>query len=686
MSKNKIVALLAFIATHPAYAEKLEEITVFAHRSPTSIVDAPVNLFAITQEQIQATNAEHIHALISQVPGVNYQQGSGQESLPGIRSAVLTGAGACGNVLVLEDGIAVRGPAFCNVNELFDTHFEHANQIEVIRGPGSAIYGSNSLNGSINVSLQPYGRNVLQLDIGEDNFVRAKAALSYGNRQANDNHYGRLYATVTDTDGFRDDSGYRQQKYSWRHHSTLNQWQAKLGATYTHLDQETAGFLVGDDAYLDAERITENANPEAFRKSDSFRAWAKLSRALSDSSSLTLTPYVRHTDMDFLLHFLPGQPLETNQQDGVGLQAIVLHKPSGSVSWSWGLDADVSNGELSQTQALPTSGSAFLQATIPTGTHYNYAVDSQQFALFSELDWRINEQFETSIGLRGEYLKYDYDNRALDGRTRDDGTACAFGGCRYSRPADRSDSFSNLSPKLELKYTLNESLKLYASASRSFRAPQATELYRLQRQQSVADLDSVRATSYEMGVKYELANLVMRANVYALSQRNVIIRDSNFFNIDGNRTKSKGVELSFQHRLSPKLTWQSAITVASHQYDSEQISGGVNIRGNDIDTAPKSMANVKLNWSPYDNINAGLNFEHVGEYYLDPENENQYPGHNLWHLSLAYTVNDSLKTTLRVDNVSNKRYAERADFTGFSGERYFPGRPRALMLSLEYRL
>jgi len=164
-------------------------------------------------EQLVITSSEHIQQQLSQVPGVSLQRGDGQESLPGIRSAVLTGAGACGNVLILEEGIPVRGPAFCNVNELFDTHFEQAGQIEVTRGPGTSFYGSNSLLGSVNVSLPLIGGDFLALDVGEESYRRVKGAFSYDSGSA----IGRVFATVTDTDSFRDDSGYSQQKLSWRH-------------------------------------------------------------------------------------------------------------------------------------------------------------------------------------------------------------------------------------------------------------------------------------------------------------------------------------------------------------------------------------------------------------------------------------------------------------------------------------
>jgi outer membrane receptor for ferrienterochelin and colicin len=61
---------------------------------------------------------------------------------------VLTGPGSCGSFLLLEDGIAVRPTGFCNVNELFELPSEQAEAIEVIRGPASALYGSNAVHGT----------------------------------------------------------------------------------------------------------------------------------------------------------------------------------------------------------------------------------------------------------------------------------------------------------------------------------------------------------------------------------------------------------------------------------------------------------------------------------------------------------------------------------------------------------
>ncbi len=681
--KNKVVsgALIASCAiVSPLSAKELETLVVSSTRVEQAADQAPANVSVLGLEQLSITSAEHIQQHLSQVPSVSLQRGDGQESLPGIRSAVLTGAGACGSVLILEEGIPVRGPAFCNVNELFDTHFEQAGQIEVTRGPGTSFYGSNSLTGSVNVSLPLDGPDFIALELGEEEYRRAKGAVSY----TTDSARGKFFVTLTDTDSFRDDSGYSQQKISWRHRQDLGAWQVNAGLTATRLDQDTAGFITGLDSYLDRDLSRQNLDPEAFRETESLRAWARFSKETNTGLQLQVTPYLRATDMDFRLHFLPGDPLEQNRQTGFGWQSSLRGQLNDNVSWAIGFDADFSDGELLQTQDEPTQGSAFLQETIPTGVHYDYQVDARQLGAFGHLDWRINENLTLTAGLRAEHLDYDYDNRSLDGRTRDDGTECGFGGCRYSRPADREDSFSDLSPKLELRYALSPSARVYASAASSFRAPQATELYRLQRDQEVADLDSVQADNFELGFIYNTDSTQFAVTVYQLDQRNVIIRDSDFFNIDGNRVDSQGLELSLNQRVSNSLQWRIAGSLSDHEYASDQFSGGVNINGNEVDTAPTSQFNTALQWQANDAISAELELQHIGAYFLDLENLREYPGHEVLNLRAAYQINPQLRATARVINLTDKRFAERADFTNFTNERYFPGAPRTVFLGLRY--
>lgn len=671
-----VVTLLGLFTSVSLGAE-LEEVSVVGTRSPQPISLQAANVTLLGRDELERLSAVHIQQSLNRVPGVSLQRGNGQESLPGIRSAVLTGAGACGSVLILEESIPVRGAGVCNVNELFDTHFEQAQRIEVVRGASTAFYGSNALTGSVNVILPSEGRDQVSLEAGANDYVRAKAAVSYNG--------GRVYVSLTDDGGYRDDSGYQQQKISWRHTATVGDWQLQAGATYTDLDQDTAGFIVGLDSFRDRTLARQNLDPEAFRKTRSLRAWLKASTELSNGAEASASVYVRDTDMDFRLHFLPGDPLEQNAQTGLGWQSAITFKPNDSLSWAIGFDGDITDSELQQTQDEPTPGSAFLLETIPTGVQYDYQVDARQVAVFTHADWSINDHWRLVAGARLERIEYDYDNLSLDGRTRDDGTECGFGGCRYSRPADRDDDFTHGSPKLELHYTANDSWKFSLGLADSFRAPQATELYRLQREQTVADLDIVEAISVELTARYQSDNLQFSASLYRLDIDNLIIRDSDFFNVDDQSTLSQGIEFSLEQRLNERWSWRAVGSFADHEYTSDLIIDGRNFNGNTVDTAPDFFGSVFLTWQANPKASVELEVQHVGPYFLDPSNDREYEGHTLLNARAGYALDDHWGFALRVLNLADDRYAERADFTTFTDERYFPGEPRSIFAEARYR-
>ena len=79
-----------------------------------------------------------------------------------------------------------------------------------------------------------------------------------------------------------------------------------------------------------------------------------------------------------------------------------------------------------------------------------------------------------------------------------------------------------------------------------------------------------------------------------------------------------------------------------------------------------------------------LEWQSMGGYYLNPENLHQYEGHDLVHLRMGWAVSDSLRVYANVSNLTDEHYAERADYTSFSQERYFPGTPRSLQVGAQW--
>ncbi len=669
--------------------ETVERIETTSSRLATSSSAKGYVVSSISDDTLSMLSFQHIQESLNYVAGATVQRGNGQEYLPGLRSPVLTGAGACGGILAAEDGIPLRAAGFCNINELFEAHGEMAQHIDVIKGPASALYGSNAIHGVINVVTPDttHDEGMLALEYGSFGFTRAKIrqGKDFGeNAEVIKSGVG-INASITRDTGYRNDEGVDQEKVNLRHRYESQKILITTGLTYTHLDQDTAGYIEGFESYKDEFIARSNPNPEAFRKAKSFRLWGKLDTTWGEGHALSLTPYMRNQDMRFRMHFLPGSPTEINAQKGVGLLSQVNFVVSPQVNIDTGLDAEITTGDLLQYQQDATVGSAFLVETIPAGRHYDYSVEATLVAPYISINWK-SEAWTLALGGRYEKMHYDYTNNMNTGRVREDGSTCGFGGCRYSRPPSGDNSFSNFSPKFSFSYDVVSNLRIYGGVSRGYRAPQATELYRLQRAQQVADLEAVTATNVEFGLQGLTHSGQYTLSLYSLRKDGVIYRNSDFFNVDNGKTWHRGIELEVTQRWKENWQFDFAGTFARHTYEHSQIENEVDIQGNDIDTAPKLQFNTRVSYAFTHAIRAELEWQYVDDYFTDAENNNSYEGHDLLHARVSFKLNDTVTLYARINNLLDDEYAQRADYTSFTGPRYFPGRPRNFLLSASFNL
>lgn len=681
-----MVSTLAFAIALQSNAsnDDIEQIIVSAEKTPRLLSDIPLSVSQLGQQELQGIDAVHLNEALARVPGAWISRGNGQEQLTSLRSPVLTGAGSCGEFFIAEDGIASRPSGFCNVNQLFELNTEQAAAIEVIKGPGTVYYGGNALHGVINViSPEPRAGGELKLEAGPDDFARAQMRIGH----KADEQSIELRFSGSHDGGYKDDSGYDQQKLGLRHDYNGDQWSVKTLFSASNLNQETAGFILGKDSFKDSDLKRSNPNPEAYRDASSWRLSNAWSRAVSDDAQLTITPYVRSSEMEFIQHFLPGQALEENKQTSFGVQAKWQQTISSDLIWTLGSELEYADMELREFQENETDHpSAFLRATIPAGLHYDYQVDSNLLALYSQWRWQLSEDTLLDAGVRYERLEYDYDNLTTDGTLKVDGSQCLLFGsprtCRHARPSDREDNFDNVSYQLALQQDFTEQLSAYVRLSNSFRAPQTAELYRLQKGQTEANLDSESLQSLELGMRYFSEPLSLQLAAYSMRKDDFIFRDGDGFYIDEGKTKHKGIELDAKLKLSDQ--WQLAVAAnwAEHLYDNNPDPSLGEIKGNDIDTAPKTQFNTRLRWQPNAQLSTELEWLYLGDYYLDPQNLHKYSGHSLLNLRMAWQQ-DEWRLAARLTNLTDRDYAERADFA-FGDYRYFVGQSRGLYLSAAY--
>jgi outer membrane receptor protein involved in Fe transport len=666
-------------------AELLSEIVVTARRAPQARIDFPGSIARVSDSDLETLQAPHYSVALNRVAGVHVQRGSGQEALLAIRSPVLTGAGSCGSFLVLEDGIAVRPVGFCNVNELFEVNTAQAQAIEVIKGPGPATYGANAAHGIINiVSRDGAASPTMQIGVerGSAHYTRISLA---GSSSLGATHVS-AYGNASRDGGFREATPTREAKLNLLASHQLAGGQLQLRLAGTVLNQETAGFIRGFDSYRDRSVARSNPNPEAYRDASSLRLLASWQNGGNEQHRARIDLALRRSSMDFLQHFLLGQPLEHNSHSSAWIGGSLVRPLARNAVLRAGASLERSWSELLELQAGPTNeGSAAARAIRPPGRHYDYEVSGTTAAGFIAAELGLAQHWRLDLGLRAEATVYDYDNLMRDGNTDEAGVPCAFGGCLYSRPADRRDRFVDLAPRVALTYVVKPTQRVFLSAARGFRPPEMTELYRLQRQQRISNVSGEGIDALEIGWLRRGERVGVDLTAFAQRKHDVILRDANSFNIDGGSTSHAGFEYELSWRLADQWQLAAAGTLAWHRYEfTRAIEGGELItRGNDVDTAPRHLHSLRLRWGRAADLAVELEARHVGRYFLDAANLRSYPGHTTSDLRVAWQASRRWRIGLRIDNLADGRYADRADFA--QGEfRYFPGRGRSLFADVSY--
>jgi iron complex outermembrane receptor protein len=642
-------------------------IIITGDRAGEPAAETPLAVSVLDADEIDHLGAHHPAELVNRAPGVSLQRGNGGEHLTAIRSPVLTGGAGAGSFLFLEDGIPLRAAGFSNVNGLFEALPELAERVEIIRGPGPALYGSNAMHGLINIASRTGHATGAELDLELGSFGRHRGRLAWADE--GEELRTSLALSTRHEDGWRDEASLDRigAQLSVAGQAGPAEW--RLTSSVVSLNQETAGFVRGSEAYRDLALARANDDAEAFRDAIAWRAALHLTGQSSERWSWRLIPYARANAMEFLMHFVPSEALEESGHVSAGI--LVSGTRQGRDSRiTLGLDLDQTRGELQETQDRPTIFS-FVQ-----GQHYDYSVDSSMAAVYAQARWFPVERLSLEAGLRYETTRYSYDNRIGDG---------ALG--RFLRQADREDEFETITPNVGFVRQMARG-QFFGRLARGIRAPQTAELYRLQTGQVITSIDPEELDSLEIGYRGELGSIErVEISVYGMRKRNVFFRDADGLNVTDGRTRHHGVEFFAEHAIGSQFSLDISGSWARHMYDFDRVVASATetiLRGNDIDTAPRWTAALALNWRPSNRWLVRTDWSHVGRYFTDAANDHTYPGHDIIGVRFRYSMSERVEIYGHVRNLMDARYAERADFA-FGSERYFPGEERGVSLGIRVR-
>src|SRR5512134_224778 len=525
-----LLAALAAALPAPGRAEEaaiLREMSVTATREAELLVETPASVGIVTGETIREVKPTHPAQIMGQIPGVAVGVTNGEGHTTAMRQPFTTSP----VYLFLEDGIPTRSTGFFNHNALYEIDIPQAGGIEVVRGPGSALYGSDAVAGVINVltPTPPRAREIYgSLELGDHGWMRG--LFSGGSASGDDAWRGDL--NLTHTDGWRESTAYDRQ-------SGIARWDHAIGGNamlktllgFSYIDQQTGANspLIYSDYQ---NNPTLNYMPIAYRKVGAFRLSTTYDREMGDSL-LSVTPYFRDNSMDLLasfrLSFDPTLAETENQsyglmlkwrQDFAALRARLIA----------GMDLDYSPGGREETRLnVTTSGAGasrrFLAYTFGPQV-YDYDVTFSGVSPYLHGEISPTERLRLTAGLRYDHLSYDFDNNFGF-------AAVPAAGRFYGQAPDTKVHFDRASPKLGATFALNPTTHLRASWNTGFRAPSEGQLFRPSNAASAAaaqlsalsalGLEAIKAQQAEVGVRGLLAGVSYDLALYNLELRDDIV-------------------------------------------------------------------------------------------------------------------------------------------------------------------
>ncbi len=331
-------------------------------RSDEAAMQTPAAVTSITAEEIEASGLTTIPELLRLAPGVTVGRIDANKWAISIRGFAHRFAS---NLLVMIDNRYVYTPLFSGTYwEVQDTFLEDIDRIEVVRGPGGALWGSNAINGIINIvtkdAKHTQGVNAYALAGYDD--AEAAAGMRYGGR-AGAGHF-RIYGKYD-----RYDSGQVLGPDQSRNEGLLpigdeaqDDWQrGQLGG---RLDHPLGGgqLTVLGDGYLgrlgQTRIITTGGAPPAADEDEVAVHGANLGlrwrRALGERAELTLRGYY---DLTFRSDASFKETLNTGSFDAQAshrLGDVRTYKLTGGLSYRVSHDDTATRGAFALDPAART--------------------------------------------------------------------------------------------------------------------------------------------------------------------------------------------------------------------------------------------------------------------------------------------------------------------------------------------
>ena len=681
---------------------RLEQTIVTATRTEKDQDSAPGSVSVVTRRDIAKINAVTFDDALKATPGVFISRGKGM--MDQMSSVTLRGLPGQSRTLVMVDGIALNSPY---AGSIFSSGISPGSleQIEVVKGAASSLYGGNAMGGVVNLITRMPVKRELMLQTGYGSAMAGegmentrRVAASYG-----DSFRDRLRVYIHNdyiaTDGYRSDLNAQSSKPG-----------VSIGGYSSTVDSSglSKRYIIGDKGLSGAWQNNFTFKTEfLFTPQTRFRFTLLKSSGGYDyddpasylkNGTGTLWSYGTVKEASFL----GGYGYKDQYVYALGLDTeiatakIKLNLGLMDQVDSWGVTADTAlatrnsgPGKLSSTPA--SAWSADLQATVPISTwnlltaggsfrssnshSREYALSNwkneeskggmtyesmgsdRTFALFAQDEIMLHEKLTIYAGVRQDWWE-TYD-----------GYANSVGSAGYPKHYS-SRSADSFSPKGAVVYKPFDGTVLRISGGKSFRGPTAYDLYRTWTTasgityNSNPNLQPEKNLSWDASISQEFwSGAKLKVTYYENYISDLIYSSlsgtvSNKFNAGSG--ESKGVEMEAEQRFGKLARLFAGYTYAATKItENSAVPASV---GKQMTDVPEHMFSLGADFE-YGPFGAYLITRYVGKRFANDTNTDRavgvpgaYDPYFTGDIKLRYKITSWAEASFSIDNIWNEQY------------------------------
>ena len=647
------------------------KISIPIHKTPASIS-------VVTSNIMLDQNAVVLSDALRNISGINVQSNLGTNDFFLIRGFESSSAG-----LILTDG--VQSPDI-SIYEIYGFGFYdmyNVERVEVLKGPASFLYGSNTLSGAVNLTRkQPIPRNFTKLSFRMGGYKLKRATFDSGITNEDKKILFRINGLLQYSEQYRkgkfSKSNALNPSLVWNmgKHGTLNinfeyvnsQLIPDAGIPLYILDGKWRLPDIPPD--MSFQTPLDESNQEIYklyidygRNIGNFldiksKVYYKSNNGFTD---LTV-PNNPHPSISgawvlerHIYSFSEKQTIFGNQNEAVFKYENQCFKNELLV----GLESSLLKSNATRALSIVPSTLLFYHNETVKNNNDVFRLNdiSCNSEIFTLAPYLVNymhfsESFQILFGGRHDILNFETD--------RQNAPFDYFTMSLSSIPKPLSKSYEKFSPMLGIMFQESEDLWFYANASKSF-------------SKGVRIIDSpITSTQFEIGYKYKSKDGKMRNSfaIYSLHKENIALplqgRLQGFAHIPTGNQRSLGLELEVA--AQPILDWylffNYAYTISdllkyNARYINEYFKIGLkDFSNNSAAFVPAHLLNIWSTKELYRGLGVGAGIKYVGKQYAYIDNEFEMDGYFLYDMSLFY-LSDQWELRMNIKNITGKKYLTR---------------------------